>query len=72
MHHLSLFFIRSNHWPNVFNNESYIVPSRPSIPLQLSLLVKNVSLHLDFIEFCSDVKTCYPEVKKLLAQSLWD
>jgi hypothetical protein len=60
------FLLDQNHWPNVFNNETYTFPYFPSIPPQLSLLVKNVDLHLDFNEFCLDVKTRYPQIKNVI------
>lgn len=60
------FLLDQNHWPDVFNKENYVFPSFPSIPPQLSLLVKNVDLHLDFNEFCLDVKTRYPQIKNVI------
>ncbi|CAF0934419.1 unnamed protein product [Rotaria sordida] len=55
-----------NHGPITFSNENYTFPSFPSIPPQLSLLVKNVDLRLDFNEFCQEIKTRYPQVKNVI------
>jgi hypothetical protein len=60
------FLLDQNHWPDVFNKVTYVFPSVPSIPPQLSLLIKNVGLHLDFEEFCTEVKTRYPAVKNVI------
>ena len=55
-----------SHWSNTFCNEKYIFPSSLSIPPQLSLLIKNVDLRLDFNEFCHEIKTRYPQVKNVI------
>ncbi|CAF3328739.1 unnamed protein product [Rotaria sp. Silwood2] len=47
-------------------NENYTFPSSPSIPPQLSLLVKNVDLRLDFNEFCQEIQTRYPQAKNVI------
>ncbi|CAF3804835.1 unnamed protein product [Rotaria sp. Silwood1] len=36
------------------------------IPPQLSFIVKNVDLHLDFDDFCSEIKLRYPSVKNVI------
>jgi hypothetical protein len=60
------FLLDQNQWPNMFNNETFIFPSWPAIPPQLSLLIKNVDLRIDFDDFCSDVKLHYPQVKNVI------
>ncbi|CAF4864474.1 unnamed protein product, partial [Rotaria sp. Silwood2] len=35
-------------------------------PPQLSLLIKNVDLRLDFNEFCQEIQTHYPQVKNVI------
>ena len=60
------FLLEQIHWPITFCNENYTFPYSPSIPPQLSLLVKNVDLNLDFNEFCQDIKTSYPQVKNVI------
>ncbi|CAF3731030.1 unnamed protein product [Rotaria socialis] len=57
------FLLDQNHWPSTFSNEVYTFPYSPSIPPQLSLLIKSVGLRLDFNEFCQKIKTRYPQVK---------
>ena len=60
------FLLDHSHWSNTFCNEKYIFPSSLSIPPQLSLLIKNVDLRLDFNEFCHEIKTRYPQVKNVI------
>jgi hypothetical protein len=60
------FLMDHKHWPDAFNNVPFIIPTWPPIPPQLSLLVKNVDLRIDFNEFCMDVKTRYPQVKNVV------
>ncbi|CAF2970823.1 unnamed protein product [Rotaria sp. Silwood2] len=60
------FLLDKNHWPSTFSNENYTFPSSPSIPPQLSLLIKNVDLRLDFNEFCQEIQTHYPQVKNVI------
>ncbi|CAF3900086.1 unnamed protein product [Rotaria magnacalcarata] len=55
----------TNHWPTTFCNMNYMFPYSPSIPPQLSLIIKNVDLRLDFKEFSKDIKTNYPQVKNV-------
>jgi hypothetical protein len=44
---------------------TYTRPSFPSIPPQLSLIVKNVSLSIDFVDFTNDVKATYTNVRNV-------
>ncbi|CAF1110734.1 unnamed protein product [Rotaria magnacalcarata] len=60
------FLLDHKHWPNVFNNVNYSFQSDQVIPPQLSLIVKNVDLHLDFDDFCSEIKLRYPSVKNVI------
>ncbi|CAF1506510.1 unnamed protein product [Rotaria magnacalcarata] len=60
------FLLDHKHWPNVFNNANYSFQSDQVIPPQLSLIVKNVDLHLDFDDFCSEIKLRYPSVKNVI------
>ncbi|CAF3376468.1 unnamed protein product [Rotaria socialis] len=60
------FLLDQNHWPSTFSNEDYTFPYSPSIPPQLSLLIKNVDLRLDFNEFCQEIKTRYPQIKNVI------
>ncbi|CAF1246698.1 unnamed protein product [Rotaria sordida] len=57
---------QQNHWPDTFDDVNYTFPSFPSIPPQLSLLVKNVDLRLDFNEFSQEIKTRYPQVTNVI------
>lgn len=60
------FLLNQKNWPDSFNNVPYSLPSLPSIPPQLSLLVKYVDLRIDLKEFSSDVKARYPEVQNVI------
>lgn len=59
MHLQFPFYFDRNHWFNQFNEVTYLSNCLPSIPFQLSLLVRNVDLHLNIKEFCTEVKTRY-------------
>ena len=41
------FLLEDSHWPSMFNNASFSIPVFPSVPLQLSLLIKNVDLKVE-------------------------
>jgi hypothetical protein len=60
------FMLEQAHWPNSIGNEGFSFPSTPAIPPQLCLLIKNVDLHIDFNEFCDDIKNKYPQVKNII------
>jgi len=60
------FLLDQSKWPTNIAKENYSFPSSPSIPSQLSLLIKNVDLHLDFAEFSAEIKTRYPLVKNVI------
>ncbi|CAF4457448.1 unnamed protein product, partial [Rotaria socialis] len=60
------FLLDTNHWPNTFGNTNYTFPYSPSIPPQLSLIIKNVDLRLDFKDFSNEIKTNYPQVKNVI------
>ena len=49
-------------WPLRIGGENYTFPSWPSIPPQLSLIVKNVNVQMDFEEFTDEVKSMFPEI----------
>ena len=60
------FLLEQTNWPKLLANKSYYLPSTPVIPPQLCLLIKNVDLHIDFTEFCNDIKSNYPQVKNII------
>ena len=60
------FLLEQTNGPKVLANKSYSLPSTPIIPPQLCLLIKNVDLRIDFIEFCNDIKSNYPQVKNII------
>ena len=60
------FLLEENHWPNLFNNVPFSIPFLPSIPPQLSLLIKNVDLKMNFDEFTNDIKLRHSEVKNVI------
>ncbi|CAF2136210.1 unnamed protein product [Rotaria magnacalcarata] len=55
-----------NIWPLSIAGENYLFPSWPTIPPQLSLIMKNVNIRIDFIEFNNEVKSLVPEVKNVI------
>ncbi|CAF1525321.1 unnamed protein product [Adineta steineri] len=60
------FFLNHEHWPKLFGNESYILSSLPSIPPQLSVIIKNVDINIDYDEFCEVIRDKFPQVKNIL------
>ena len=60
------FLLNINHWPPLIKNQHFSLPSLPSIPPQLSLLIKDVDLNIDYDDFCSDIKSRYPEVLNII------
>ncbi|CAF1656193.1 unnamed protein product [Rotaria magnacalcarata] len=55
-----------NKWPITLGNNKYTFPSTPSIPPQLSLIIKNVDLRTNLKEFIDYIKHQYPEVKNVI------
>lgn len=53
-------------WPLTICGESFHFPSSPSIPPQLSLMIKNVDLRLDFDAFTNGIKQINPCVKNVI------
>ena len=60
------FLLDVKHWPPLIKNQHFSLPSLPSIPPQLSLLIKDVDLNIDYDDFCSDIKSRYPEVQNVI------
>jgi hypothetical protein len=58
--------LNKDHWPITLDGENYCLQSVPSIPPQLSVLVKNVDLNIDFDEFSDMIKDKYPQVKNVI------
>ncbi|CAF1522184.1 unnamed protein product [Adineta steineri] len=52
----------NTNWPNTLLGLTYVRPSSPSIPLQLSLIIKNVGLSINFDDFSNDIKKTYSNV----------
>ncbi|CAF1642529.1 unnamed protein product [Rotaria magnacalcarata] len=52
--------------PPQIGSQYYTFPSSPTIPPQLSLIIKNVNFHTDINEFSSDLKTKFPEIIKVI------
>jgi hypothetical protein len=64
-HSFSILFDEKN-WPQTILGLTFTRPSTPSIPPQLSLIVKNVSLSIDFVNFTNEIKTTYPKVSNVI------
>jgi hypothetical protein len=60
------FLLDHTKWPGTICDEKFIFPSCPMIPPQLSLIIKNVDLRLDFDDFSKEVKNLYPDVKNII------
>ena len=57
------FLLETNNWPNTIKSFTFSLPLIPRIPPQLSLIIKDVDLNIDFDEFCSYIKSQYPDIK---------
>ena len=53
-------------WPSTICGEVFVFPSTPPIPPQLSLIIKNVDLRLDFDEFTKEIMNVNPHVKRVI------
>jgi hypothetical protein len=58
--------LTKTNWPSNLVGLSYVIVNMPSIPPQLSLLVRNVDLQIDQSDFEREVKTICPDVKNVL------
>ncbi|CAF1050525.1 unnamed protein product [Rotaria sordida] len=52
-------------WPPQIGSERYTFSSSPSIPPQLSLIIKNVDFHIDMNDFIGDLKAKFPDINPL-------
>ena len=53
-------------WAQSLLGSTYTRLSSPSIPPQLSLIVKNVSLSIDFVKFVNEIKATYSNVRNVI------
>ncbi|CAF2967175.1 unnamed protein product [Rotaria sp. Silwood2] len=53
-------------WPPQIGSQYYTFPSSPSIPPQLSLIIKNVDFYTDMNVFSDDLKGKFPEIKNVI------
>ncbi|CAF5051102.1 unnamed protein product, partial [Rotaria magnacalcarata] len=53
-------------WPQSILGLTYTRPSTPSIPPQLSLIIINVSLSIDFADFTNEIKASYFNVRNVI------
>ncbi|CAF4693793.1 unnamed protein product [Rotaria sp. Silwood2] len=59
------FLFDDAHWPSQLVGKNFIL-KKPSIPPQLSVVVKNVALNIDWEEFTTDLKAEYPDIVKVV------
>ena len=55
-----------NKWPSMVNNEHITLASIPTIPPQLSLIIRNVDLNIDLDEFSKHLKSAYPNILNII------
>ena len=60
------FLLDQTKWPSLICDEKFIFTSVPSIPPQLSLIIKNVDLKLNFVDFTNEIKNVYPDVANVI------
>ncbi|CAF3237420.1 unnamed protein product [Rotaria socialis] len=60
------FLLDQSTWPTKLCNLVYTFPTSPSIPPQLSLIIKNVDLRIDFEDFSEDIKASYSQIKNVI------
>ncbi|CAF0962674.1 unnamed protein product [Didymodactylos carnosus] len=60
------FLLDELNWPQSIDGQQYTFPSKPSIPSQLSIVVKNVSLRINIASFTDDLKNAYPSAENVI------
>ncbi|CAF1453116.1 unnamed protein product, partial [Rotaria magnacalcarata] len=60
------FLLDHTKWPEKICDEKFKFPLVPSIPPQLSLIIKNVDLKLNFDDFSNEIKNVYPDVRNVI------
>ncbi|CAF1291804.1 unnamed protein product [Adineta steineri] len=55
-----------NNWPQSILGLTFTQPTTPSIPPQLSLILKNVNLSINFTEFTNEIKSTYQNVHNVI------
>ncbi|CAF1547210.1 unnamed protein product [Didymodactylos carnosus] len=53
-------------WPQQLCGHTFIRPSKPPIPPQLSLIMKSVGLSIDIIQFTCDLKSTYSDISMVI------
>ncbi|CAF1511537.1 unnamed protein product [Rotaria sordida] len=61
----SLLFHQQN-WSQRIGGETFIFPSSPSFPAQLSFIIKNVDLRINLDDFAENLKATYPEIHAVI------
>ncbi|CAF2935766.1 unnamed protein product [Rotaria sp. Silwood2] len=55
-----------SNWPALINGQTFSRPSKPSIPPQLSILIKNVGLHIDLTQFSNELRSSYSDIVNVI------
>ena len=53
-------------WPLKLGNENFTFPSIPSIPPQLSLIVKNVEANIKLTDLAAELKLSHPSIRNVI------
>ena len=53
-------------WPSTLENENFTFPSIPSIPPQLSLIMKNVEATINLTDLVAELKLDYPSIRNVV------
>jgi hypothetical protein len=59
------FLFNDVHWPSQLVGKDYTL-KKPSIPPQLSAVIQNVALNIDWEDFTADLQSNYPDIVKVV------
>ncbi|CAF1302706.1 unnamed protein product [Rotaria sordida] len=55
-----------SNWPTLLNGEMFVRSHKPPIPPQLSLIIKNVGLNIDWVHFSNELKSNYSGIVNVI------
>ncbi|CAF3998184.1 unnamed protein product [Rotaria sordida] len=55
-----------SNWPTLLNGEMFVRSHKPPIPPQLSLIIKNVGLNIDWVRFSNELKSNYSGIVNII------
>ncbi|CAF4313704.1 unnamed protein product, partial [Rotaria sordida] len=55
-----------SNWPTLLNGEMFVRSHKSPIPPQLSLIIKNVGLNIDWVHFSNELKSNYSGIVNII------